>query len=309
MLALKSRLCTSRQTQFRAHNKTLNEIINSRKNATENFLSCPRNETSRLANKREKYDWSWLETGFAAESFLFASVVLPLNDRRFFHVEYIQIRFRRYIFFNERERVYRKAFWRREFISYLARSETTTNLRSHPRFLASSPSFSWLSALSRKSISTACCSPFPLPSHSLSPVLSQMSSVSLFLSRSPPIARQTTLARFPSGHDKPGDAPFLRKTRSSTGIAARLKGQFRNFHSTASRSSLFSLREIGDRAATLTSAFVQLRAQDAVDSNYPEIPFACDTRVSYTAGFRTRLRVTFNVAPELDWIRVIEKNT
>lgn len=68
--------------------------------------------------------------------------------------------------------------------------------------------------------------------------------------------------------------PFLRKTRSSTGIAARLKGQFRNFHSMASRSSLFSSRD-GGRATdgtVLISAF-QFTHSRYRQSQLPRDPF------------------------------------
>lgn len=65
--------------------------------------------------------------------------------------------------------------------------------------------------------------------------------------------------------------PFLRKTRSSTGIAARLKGQFRNFHSMASRSSLFSPRDRGRAGTDLIPAF-QLRKAFIVDRNYLRNP-------------------------------------
>lgn len=64
--------------------------------------------------------------------------------------------------------------------------------------------------------------------------------------------------------------PFLCRTRSSTGIAARLKGQFRNFHSMVSRSRLFSSRDRGRATdGTIFIAF-QLRTALIDDRNYPE---------------------------------------
>lgn len=82
-----------------------------------------------------------------------------------------------------------------------------------------------------------------------------------------------------SGHDKLRDAPFLCRTRSSTGIAARLKGQFRNFHSMVSRSRLFSSRDRGRATdGTIFIAF-QLRTVLIDDRNYPEeVPSAYRTR-------------------------------
>lgn len=126
-------------------------------------------------------------------------------------------------------------------------------LLSHPRLLAlSCPSLS--SQHSQGSQYPPPVAPLPSTPYSLSLVFlpRSLSFPLLFI-----FHLVTLQPLYPHLVTTSSGTPFLRKTRSSTGIAARLKGQFRNFHSIASRSSLFSSRD-GGRATdgtVLISAF------------------------------------------------------
>lgn len=147
------------------------------------------------------------------------------------------------------------------------------DLRSEPRgsdspFSLLAPSFLSLLAVPRSSPGTfkevnihRLLLPFlQHPIQSLSCVLRSfpvclLFSISVSLSLFPPLSPLLFLSRSILRHPflflshprsrlvtTSSGTPFLRKTRSSTGIAARLKGQFRNFHPMASIESLFSAR-------------------------------------------------------------------
>lgn len=184
--------------------------------------------------------------------------------------------------------------WRgTKFISYLRdRRERRTEewcLLSCPHFLASScPSLS-----SRHFQGSQYLPPVaPLPSALSFPCVPLLA-LSIFLSfsslplLSPPffflflIFHPVTpqLSSYPRLVTTSSGTPFLCRTRSSTGIAARLKGQFRNFHSMVSWSRLFSSRDRGRATdGTILIAF-QLRTVLIDDRNYPEeIPSAYRTR-------------------------------
>lgn len=150
-------------------------------------------------------------------------------------------------------------------------------LLSCPRFLASS------SLSSRHFQGSQYLPPVaPLPSapHSVSLVFlslpySSLSLTASFLS----LPLSLSLSHFPSRHSSTSysrlvttssGTPFLCRTRSSTGIAARLKGQFRNFHSMASRSRLFSPRDRGRATDGTSLTAFQLRTTLIDDRNYPE---------------------------------------
>jgi len=117
----------------------------------------------------------------------------------------------------------------------------------------------------------ACCSPsfsilFSLPCISLSFLL--------FLIFHPVTLQPPSYPRLVATSS---ETPFLRKTRSSTGIAGRLKGQFRNFHSMASRSSLFSSRGVSPQTEPCLYQPFRLRTAVTDNRNYFEIPSACHT--------------------------------
>lgn len=123
--------------------------------------------------------------------------------------------------------------------------------------------------------------PLPAAPHSVPLVFLPLLSSSSLSSSSSSISSPLSISQassYPRLVTTSSGTPFLRKTRSSTGIAARLKGQFRNFHSMAQVDRVSFLREIGVAptisAATLYQSFSYAKPLLSVPIT-PEIPSVC----------------------------------